>query len=128
MVICVPTPVDEHRGAGPARAARRRARPSSRGARPGQMLILTSTTYVGCTRDLLVEPLRRRGLEAGRDVSVAFSPERIDPANDALPARAGCRGSSAACTTDVRRARAAAVRRPGGADGPRRQLAPRRPR
>ena len=48
----------------------------------GQVLLLTSTTYVGTTRDMLVAPLAARGLTAGVDMSVAFSPERIDPGND----------------------------------------------
>ena len=52
-----------------------------RHARRGQIIILTSTSYVGTTRDLLIEPLAQRGLSAGADVSVAFSPERIDPGN-----------------------------------------------
>jgi nucleotide sugar dehydrogenase len=84
VLVCVPTPVDPHRAPdlGPLRAACAEVVAC---ARPGQVLILTSTTYVGCTRDLLVEPLAARGLEAGRDISVAFSPERIDPANDAFP-------------------------------------------
>jgi nucleotide sugar dehydrogenase len=43
--------------------------------------MLTSTTYVGCTREMLVEPLARRGLIAGENIHVAFSPERIDPGN-----------------------------------------------
>ena len=46
------------------------------------MLLLTSTTYVGTTRDLLVAPLAARGLIAGSDLFVAFSPQRIDPGND----------------------------------------------
>ncbi len=50
-------------------------------ARAGQTIILTSTTYVGTTAELLAEPLRRRGLEPGEDIYVAFSPERIDPGN-----------------------------------------------
>jgi nucleotide sugar dehydrogenase len=50
-------------------------------ARPGQTIILTSTTYVGTTRELLAEPLHARGLVPGSDVFVAFSPERIDPGN-----------------------------------------------
>jgi UDP-N-acetyl-D-glucosamine dehydrogenase len=41
--------------------------------------VLTSTSYVGSTRELLVEPLAARGLQAGTDVFVAFAPERIDP-------------------------------------------------
>jgi UDP-N-acetyl-D-glucosamine dehydrogenase len=78
VIVCVPTPVDAHLTpdlralAGACAAVVQRAR-------PGQVLILTSTTYVGCTRDLLVVPLAERGLRTGEDVFVAFSPERIDP-------------------------------------------------
>ncbi len=50
-----------------------------RHARAGQTFVLTSTTYVGTTRELLVEPLDERGLRVGEDVFVAFAPERIDP-------------------------------------------------
>jgi UDP-N-acetyl-D-glucosamine dehydrogenase len=78
VLICVPTPTDENhlpaleilQGACAAVVAH---------ARPGQTLVLTSTTYVGCTRELLVEPLVERGLSVGEDVFVAFAPERIDP-------------------------------------------------
>lgn len=78
VLICVPTPVDSHLV--PDLAALRAACATVvEAARPGQTIVLTSTTYVGCTRELLVEPLARRGLVAGRDVFVAFSPERIDP-------------------------------------------------
>ena len=48
-------------------------------ARAGQTLVLTSTGYVGSTRELLVQPLAERGLRAGEEVFVACSPERIDP-------------------------------------------------
>jgi len=81
VIVCVPTPIDQHLvpDLGPLRGA---CRTVVEHARPGQVLVLTSTTYVGCTADLLVEPLRARGLEPGTDVFVAFSPERIDPGND----------------------------------------------
>jgi nucleotide sugar dehydrogenase len=81
VLICVPTPVDAHQqpDLGALRAACRTAVSS---AVPGQVLVLTSTTYVGSTRELLGAPLERRGLAVGRDVAVAFSPERIDPGND----------------------------------------------
>ncbi len=80
VIICVPTPVDEEHA--PDLAALSDACTSvAERVRPGQTVILTSTTFVGCTRSLLIEPLARRGLTAGRDVHVAFSPERIDPGN-----------------------------------------------
>jgi lipopolysaccharide/colanic/teichoic acid biosynthesis glycosyltransferase len=44
---------------------------------PGQTLIMTSARYVGGVRDLLVLPLQKRGLVAGRDIHVAVSPEPI---------------------------------------------------
>ncbi|MFB9360194.1 nucleotide sugar dehydrogenase [Actinoplanes nipponensis] len=81
VLICVPTPIDHHLlpDLSPLAAA---CRTVVAQAVPGQTLVLTSTTYVGCTRDMLVEPLRRRGLVVGSDVFVAFAPERIDPGND----------------------------------------------
>ncbi len=78
VVICVPTPVDEQRRPD-LRALRNACGSVVAHAREGQTIILTSTTYVGTTRDLLVEPLAARGLIAGRDIHVAFAPERIDP-------------------------------------------------
>lgn len=80
VIICVPTPVDEHRvpDLAPLRSACATAVAQ---ARVGQTIILTSTTFVGTTRQLLVEPLAQRGFVVGTDVHVAFSPERIDPGN-----------------------------------------------
>jgi nucleotide sugar dehydrogenase len=84
VVICVPTPIDSHLS--PDLALLRNAcEIVVNNSRVGQLIILTSTTYVGTTRDLLVEPLRRRGFEPGRDIFVAFSPERIDPGNSVHP-------------------------------------------
>jgi UDP-N-acetyl-D-glucosamine dehydrogenase len=78
VLICVPTPVDEQLQ--PDLEILRGACASVvRHARPGQTLVLTSTTYVGTTRELLAEPLSERGLRVGEDVFVAFAPERIDP-------------------------------------------------
>ena len=82
VIIAVPTPVDEELT--PDLQALRSACASTvEHARAGQTLILTSTTYVGTTRDLLVEPLGERGLRVGEDIHVAFAPERINP-GDAL--------------------------------------------
>lgn len=84
VVVCVPTPVDaDHRP--DLRALRAACGTLVAHARPGQLLVLTSTSHVGATRELLLEPLARRGLEAGEDVFVAFAPERIDPGNTVHP-------------------------------------------
>jgi UDP-N-acetyl-D-glucosamine dehydrogenase len=78
VLICVPTPVDAQRRPD-ARALSGACASVVQHARCGQTFVLTSTTYVGCTRELLVEPLQERGLRIGEDVFVAFAPERIDP-------------------------------------------------
>jgi UDP-N-acetyl-D-glucosamine dehydrogenase len=78
VIVCVPTPVDHHMtpDLAPLRSA---CDTVVQQARTGQLIVLTSTTYPGCTRDMLVKPLQERGFEVGHDVFVAFSPERIDP-------------------------------------------------
>jgi len=55
--------------------------------RPGQLLILGSTTYPGTTHDLFVPLLEETGLTLGTDFAVAYSPERIDPANKQFKVR-----------------------------------------
>ena len=48
--------------------------------RPGQLVVLESTTYPGTTREELLPILEREsGLVAGKDFHLAFSPERVDP-------------------------------------------------
>ena len=49
--------------------------------RPGQLIVLESTTYPGTTRELLQPRLEEKGLTVGEDVFLAFSPERVDPGN-----------------------------------------------
>ena len=49
--------------------------------RSPSLFILESTTYPGSTQELLVTPLEEKGFTVGRDVHVAFSPERVDPGN-----------------------------------------------
>ncbi len=78
IIVCVPTPVTEQL-VPDLRALTSACAAVTAQASPGSTIILTSTTYVGCTREMVVEPLTRRGLTPGVDVHVAFSPERIDP-------------------------------------------------
>jgi UDP-N-acetyl-D-glucosamine dehydrogenase len=81
VIIAVPTPVDEHLL--PDLAMLRSACATVvANAVAGQVIIMTSTTYVGCTQEMLVVPLTDHGFTVGEDIYVAFSPERIDPGND----------------------------------------------
>jgi UDP-N-acetyl-D-glucosamine dehydrogenase len=49
--------------------------------RAGQLIILESTTYPGTTEEVLRPVLESGGLKVGRDIFLAFSPERVDPGN-----------------------------------------------
>jgi UDP-N-acetyl-D-glucosamine dehydrogenase len=49
--------------------------------RPGQLVVLESTTYPGTTSDVLLPLFRGKGLEVGKDYFLCFSPERVDPGN-----------------------------------------------
>src|SRR5262245_48175389 len=50
--------------------------------RPGQLVVLESTTYPGTTRERLLPILEQSGLKAGEDFHLAFSPERVDPGRE----------------------------------------------
>jgi UDP-N-acetyl-D-glucosamine dehydrogenase len=76
--ICVPTPVTASRepDLGPVLSAGRYVRA---GLRPGDVVVLQSTTYPGTTVGPLRSVLEEDGLRAGVDFGLAFSPERISP-------------------------------------------------
>lgn len=104
VIVCVPTPVDARQRPDP-RALRAACADVVTHARPGQTIVLTSTTYVGSTRELLVEPLAARGLRAGEEVFVAFAPERILPGDDAIEQRTVPRvlgGATPRCSASAR--------------------------
>ncbi len=48
---------------------------------PGTLVVLESTTYPGTTNDLILPLLEESGLKIGKDIFLAFSPERVDPGN-----------------------------------------------
>jgi UDP-N-acetyl-D-glucosamine dehydrogenase len=82
-VICVPTPLAE--GVPDLSAVLAAVDVVAANVRAGDLVILESTTYPGTTQELLAPRIASRtGLEAGRDYHLAFSPERIDPANRAF--------------------------------------------
>ncbi|MGV3605028.1 MAG: nucleotide sugar dehydrogenase [Planctomycetaceae bacterium] len=81
IIICVPTPLSESRDPDLTYIESTAAQISAT-LRPGQLVILESTTYPGTTRDVLL-PILQRGnnLKVGSDFFVAYSPEREDPGN-----------------------------------------------
>ncbi len=78
--VCVPTPLTKTRDPDVSYIVRA-VEDVCKCLRPGQLVILGSTTYPGTTHDLYVPMLEAGGLKVGEDFAVAFAPERIDPAN-----------------------------------------------
>ncbi len=78
--ICVPTPLSKSRDPDISfiLAATAEIR---KHLRPGQLIVLESTTYPGTTNELILPELESAGLRVGEDFFLAFSPERIDPGN-----------------------------------------------
>jgi UDP-N-acetyl-D-glucosamine dehydrogenase len=80
ILICVPTPLSDSRDPDLS-YVENTARQIAAVLRPGQLVILESTTYPGTTRDVVLPLLEAGGLKAGRDFYLAYSPEREDPGN-----------------------------------------------
>jgi len=80
VIICVPTPLNEHREPDLSYIVKT-AQTIAQHLRRGQLVVLESTTYPGTTNQLLRPILEGTGLMAGRDFFLAFSPEREDPGN-----------------------------------------------
>ena len=95
VIICVPTPLDDHHEPDTS-FIEATAKSIAPHLRPGQLVVLESTTYPGTTEELLVPVLENnaRGIKAARgkeiadnEFYVAFSPEREDPGNDTVARR-----------------------------------------
>lgn len=80
IIICVPTPLTAAREPDLS-YIEETGKAIRRHLRPGQLVVLESTTYPGTTEDLLRPILETSGLKAGRDFFLAYSPEREDPGN-----------------------------------------------
>ncbi len=80
LLICVPTPLSDSRDPD-LTYVESTARKIAAALRPGQLVVLESTTYPGTTRDVVVPILSESGLRPGEDFFVAYSPEREDPGN-----------------------------------------------
>lgn len=80
VLICVPTPLSDSRDPD-LKYVEMTAQSIAKSLRPGQMVVLESTTYPGTTKDVLLPLLDKSGLTAGQDFFLAYSPEREDPGN-----------------------------------------------
>ncbi len=81
IAICVPTPLSKTRDPDISYVLEA-GREVAAALRPGQLVVLESTTYPGTTRDVLLPLLEGEGnLKVGRDFFLCFSPERVDPGN-----------------------------------------------
>lgn len=80
IIICVPTPLTRYREPDMTYVFTT-AETIARYLRPGQLVVLESTTYPGTTDTDLRPILEKTGLQAGKDFYLAYSPEREDPNN-----------------------------------------------
>ena len=80
ILICVPTPLSESRDPD-LTYVEDTTRQIAKTLRPGQLVVLESTTYPGTTRDVMLPILAATGLTVGEDFFLAYSPEREDPGN-----------------------------------------------
>jgi UDP-N-acetyl-D-glucosamine dehydrogenase len=80
ILICVPTPLSDSRDPD-LKYVEMTAEAIAKRLRPGQLVVLESTTYPGTTKDVLLPILEKSGLVAGKDFFLAYSPEREDPGN-----------------------------------------------
>jgi UDP-N-acetyl-D-glucosamine dehydrogenase len=79
--VCVPTPLRKTRDPDISYILDATRRITEH-LKPGQVIVLESTTYPGTTVEVVQPALEEGGLKVGRDVHLAFSPERIDPGNE----------------------------------------------
>jgi UDP-N-acetyl-D-glucosamine dehydrogenase len=80
ITICVPTPLNKTKDPDLSYVVSA-SQAVLHGLRPGQMVILESTTYPGTTREVVLPVLEESGLVVGEDFFLCFSPERVDPGN-----------------------------------------------
>ena len=78
--VCVPTPLGKTKDPDMSFVVAATASVAA-ALRPGQLVVLESTTYPGTTREVMLPSFAERGLTVGEDFFLCFSPERVDPGN-----------------------------------------------
>jgi UDP-N-acetyl-D-glucosamine dehydrogenase len=84
--ICVPTPLRKTKDPDMSYVVSA-AEQIARFIHPGMLIVLESTTYPGTTAEVLQPMFEARGLTVGEGFYLAFSPERVDPANEKFNTR-----------------------------------------
>ena len=84
--ICVPTPLRKTKDPDMSYVVSA-AEQIAQYIHPGMLIVLESTTYPGTTAEVLQPMFEARGLRVGKDFCLAFSPERVDPANEKFNTR-----------------------------------------
>ena len=79
--ICVPTPLRKTKDPDMSFIVSA-CEEIARYAHPGMLIVLESTTYPGTTDEVVLPMIQERGLRAGEDFFLCFSPERVDPGNE----------------------------------------------
>jgi UDP-N-acetyl-D-glucosamine dehydrogenase len=80
IVVCVPTPLNKTKDPD-MRFIASAAEEIAQHQHKNILVVLESTTYPGTTREVFIPKLTRGKFELGKDIFVAFSPERVDPGN-----------------------------------------------
>lgn len=80
ILICVPTPLDNHRNPD-LTAVIKTTEQITKYLKKGQLIVLESTTYPGTTTEELKTRFENKGFKVGKDIFLAYSPEREDPGN-----------------------------------------------
>ena len=84
--ICVPTPLRKTKDPDMSYVVSA-AEQIAKYIHPGMLVVLESTTYPGTTAEVLQPMFEAKGLNVGEDFFLAFSPERVDPANERYTTR-----------------------------------------
>jgi UDP-N-acetyl-D-glucosamine dehydrogenase len=80
LTICVPTPLSKTRTPDISYVVSA-AESVAANLRPGQLVVLQSTTYPGTTEEIVLPILERTGGTVGVDFFLGYAPERVDPGN-----------------------------------------------
>lgn len=80
VLICVPTPLTPNKEPD-ITAIIKVTNHIAQQAHPNMLVVLESTTYPGTTEEVIIPALTKGNLQVGKNLFVAFSPERVDPGN-----------------------------------------------